>query len=135
MTTKELAMTLNGREYGEELTSAEKWTAAASGLVVVFGYSDDNAEFRGAIDEECSCYDGGTFYLDEDGIVEVDCDNEDCKLLKKYLAGCKTIEAVCGKGDYMWTYKTDIPHETFEIFEDGERYCRGIVFEIAALKG
>ena len=29
-----------------------------------------------------------------------------------------------------WTYETDIPHETFMIYEDGDSYCRGIVFSI-----
>ena len=29
-----------------------------------------------------------------------------------------------------WSYKTDIPHETFNIYEDGELFCIGIVFSI-----
>ena len=33
-----------------------------------------------------------------------------------------------------WTYRTDIPHETFMIYEDGEPYCRGIVFNIDDVK-
>ena len=33
-------------------------------------------------------------------------------------------------GLITWTYKTDIPHETFMIYEDGSSYCRGIVFNI-----
>ncbi len=31
-------------------------------------------------------------------------------------------------GNPCWTYETDIPHETFEIYEDGELFCIGIVF-------
>jgi hypothetical protein len=46
---------------------------------------------------------------------------------------CKTIEAIWGKDGYSWTYKTDIPHATFDIFEDGEKFCRGIVFDIKSL--
>lgn len=30
--------------------------------------------------------------------------------------------------DVTWTYKTDIPHETFNIHDDNELYCTGIVF-------
>ena len=41
MTAKELAELLNGREYGNEITSDEEKLAKESGLVVVFGYSDD----------------------------------------------------------------------------------------------
>lgn len=29
-----------------------------------------------------------------------------------------------------WAYVTEIPHETFMVYEDGESYCRGIVFSI-----
>ena len=29
-----------------------------------------------------------------------------------------------------WSYLTDIPHKTFDIMEDGEIYCRGIVFSL-----
>lgn len=32
-----------------------------------------------------------------------------------------------------WTYKTEIPHEEFNIWEDGELYCVGIVFSIKDL--
>lgn len=33
-----------------------------------------------------------------------------------------------------WTYKTDIPCEQFDIWEDGEIYCVGLVFSIEDLK-
>jgi hypothetical protein len=33
-----------------------------------------------------------------------------------------------------WTYKTDIPHETFEIYDNGKLYCRGIVFSVDEVK-
>ena len=39
------------------------------GYVVVFSYSDDNMEFRGAINDEFACYYGGTVYLDKNGII------------------------------------------------------------------
>ena len=32
-----------------------------------------------------------------------------------------------------WTYMTDIPHATFDVMDDGELYCRGIVFALADL--
>lgn len=48
MTKEQMAALLNGREYGDEITRAEHQIARASGLVVVFGYSDDNMEVRGA---------------------------------------------------------------------------------------
>lgn len=134
MNIKELAERLNGREYGEEIARFESKIAEESGLVIVYGASDDLAEFEGAIYDEVSCYDGGTIYLDSDGIASIECDNVDCPLFKKYLKQCKTIETIWNKEGYSWAYKTDIPHETFDIMEDGEKYCRGIVFAIAELE-
>ena len=32
-----------------------------------------------------------------------------------------------------WSYETDIPHETFNIYEDGEVWCVGIVFSVEDL--
>ncbi len=112
MTAKELATMLNGREMGNEITPKEVEAAREAGLVVVFGSSNDCAEFRGAIDSEESCYDGGDIGIAAWGI----------SLVAK-------IEAVWNdRGNPCWTYETDIPHETFEIYEDGELFCIGIVF-------
>ncbi len=107
MTIFDFAEGLNGREYGNEITPFEERRAKELGFVVVFGYSDDNAEFRGAYDEEIGCYDGGRVYEDAN----------------------KYIDAVWCEGEYSWTYKTNIPHATFDIYEDGEKYCKGIVFQ------
>ena len=70
MTAKELAEMLSGREYGMEITKEEERQAAAAKLVVVYGYSDDNVEFRGAIDEEIGAYEEATIYLTSVGILQ-----------------------------------------------------------------
>jgi hypothetical protein len=130
---KDFAKMLDGREYGKEIIPGEEKNAKALGFVVVFGASDDLAEFVGAINDEVGCNDGGYIYLDKNGIFE-DCDCE-CKYSKQAKEKCKVIEAIwCGEVDYSWTYRTDIPHATFDIMEDGEKYCRGIVFELKSLE-
>lgn len=35
--------------------------------------------------------------------------------------------------DIPWTYKTNIPHLDFNIMEEGEVYCEGLVFFIGDL--
>lgn len=140
MTAKELASLLNGREFMGEITPAAERQAADAGLVVVFGYSDDNMEFRGAINGEVDCYDGGTAYVTISGLLQDPaCDTaEDCTC--PYFAAtkraAKTIKAVWhDEGGPCWTYETDIPHETFNIYEDedGELFCVGIVFSVEDL--
>lgn len=123
MTAKELADLLDGREYGNEITASEAKAAAEAGLVVVFGASDDLIEFRGAIDDEGGCFNGGIIYFDRDGVAQ---DGEE----KEF-----SIKAIwCGQNDYSWSYEADFPHRSFAILEDGEPYCRGIVFSVDDLK-
>ena len=135
MDAKELAAKLNGREYWYEITDEEVRQAKEAGLVVVFGASDDLIEFRGAIRDEGDCYDGGTVLIDTKGVLPSwDEASESEEAAQEYFerkAKSRTVEArFAEESNYTWTYKTDIPHETFEIVEDGEPYCRGIVFNI-----
>eukprot|EP01022_Parablepharisma_sp_SALTPOND_P014554 TRINITY_DN19921_c0_g2_i1.p1 TRINITY_DN19921_c0_g2~~TRINITY_DN19921_c0_g2_i1.p1 ORF type:complete len:140 (-),score=10.70 TRINITY_DN19921_c0_g2_i1:69-488(-) len=133
MTIQEFANKLNGREYRHELYDIEAIQATELGFVVVFGYSDDNTEFRGAINDEVGCYNGGSIFINADGVFE-ECECN-CKYSQDAMKDCKIIEAVwCGESGYEWTYETDIPHATFDIMEDGEKYCRGIVFDINNLE-
>lgn len=137
MTAKDLAALLNGREYGSEITKAEETAAKESGLVVVLGQSDDIMEFRGAVDGEVDCYNGGIAYVDKNGIYEApdNCDEcNECSFVTERRNACATISAIWCKNEYPWSYHTGIPHETFEIMEDGEKYCRGIVFSLGDLR-
>lgn len=138
MEANELAAILNGREYRVEISDSEEALAKAAGLVVVFGASDDLMEFRGAISDELGAYDGTTARVSPIGLLpsweSVDKDNEDEAetYFKAKLGGYREIEAEWDSGEgYSWTFKTEIPHSTFEIVEDGEPYCRGIVFRLA----
>lgn len=134
MTKEELAAILHGREHRSELTKDEAKNAADMGLVVVFGYSDDLMEFCGAIDEEVDCYDGGTAYLKNGRMLKNKCEDEDCPYFAGLLKTAMTVESIWDAEGYSWTYKTDIPHATFDILEDGKKYCRGIVFAVEDVK-
>lgn len=118
---------LNGRAYGDSFDDV-KQEAKESGLVIVYGASDDLMEFDGAIYDEGGCFDGGRVYFDRDG---VDQEGEE---------RANWIDAVWCDGmnrdglPATWTYKTDIPCEQFDIWEDGEIYCVGLVFSIEDLK-
>lgn len=111
MTLNEFAQMLDGREYLHEITKEEEALAKELGFVVVFGYSDDNAELRGAIDDELGCFDGGEL------------EHED--LPDKIYADWCPKEEKCS-----WAYRTSIPHKTFRIYDEGELYCVGIVCDI-----
>lgn len=132
MTKEQLAGKMNGNERTKEISKELEAQAKAAGLVAVFGYSDDGAELRGAIHDEVGCYDGGTIRVTSKGLLKSDCDNDDCPYFKKLKKSATKIKAIwCGGEVYSWTYETSVPHATFEIVEDGEKYCRGIVFALA----
>ena len=135
MTKEEFAAAITGREYRKELTRPEAQIAKESGLVIVSGASDDLMEFDGAIRDEVGCYEGGVAYLDENGLWVNECEDEGCPYAEKEQAKCKTIRAIWNdKGNPCWTFETEIPHAEFNVYEDGELYCVGIVFDISALK-
>lgn len=137
MTHQELAAILNGREYGDEITKAEEVQAQLSGLVVVFGYSDDNVEMRGAIHDEVGCYEGGVIGFNARGPVPKP-DRDEREVLEKFgvleqvLNSTVSFEAKwCDEpGGPSWTYEAAFPHSTFEVMEDGGVYCRGMVFSL-----
>lgn len=127
MTKKELAEKLNGKslDYDFDLELEE---ARQNGLVVVTAASDDLMEFDGAINDEGGCYGGGTVWFNKNGVVDTPTTSDKC------------IEAVWCDGENRdglpatWTYKTNIPCERFDIWEDEDIYCEGLIFSIEDLK-
>jgi hypothetical protein len=141
MTHEQLAAALNGREIGEEITREEAATAKTNCLAVAFGYSDDNLELRGYFDDELDCYYGGEWKIGEDGCLEKKNERDEMKLrdAREYIAKEKTalntLKAKWNdKGNPCWQISIDCPHSTFNVMEDGEVFCVGIVFAIADLK-
>lgn len=130
MNARQFADMLEGREYMKEITKAEAKRAKESGLLVAFGYSDDNLELRGVCDDEISACDGveSRFRMDKMRIVE-DGDCEDCiarsiNFTIKAEWAPKTCKA-------SWLITASIPFAAFDIMEDGELFCRGCVIQVA----
>lgn len=141
MIIKEFANMLNGMEYtGMTLTCEQRDIAVDNGFVVVSGASDDLIEFEGAITDETGVFNGGTVHIQ----VPYECDgqiigggvvagNNGQKNVMTILV--KWCEERAENGELIpWTYETSVPHETFNIYENGELYCKGIVFSINDIK-
>lgn len=141
MDAKALAVLLNGRQYGKEITREECQAAHAAGLVVVMGYSDDGVSLCGAIAEEIGAWNGRTFWLTPEGVLprfETLCARADEAEMEKYFrnkAQARKIEAIWSPSepDASWLIKSDVSHETFDIMEDDQLFCRGIVFSLDSL--
>lgn len=135
MTSKELAALLDGNQYDNEITKEQEAIAADNGLVVAFGCSDDNVVLCGAIDYEIGAFDGTTFHVTRDGVLWApDCNCDECKYFEIAKRDASEIKAIWhNSGEAAWTFETAIPHETFRIYEDGELFCIGIVFNLKDL--
>lgn len=144
MTKEQLAALLNGRQYRQEITKDEEAAAKAAGLLVIFGASDDLVELRGAISDQVGAYEGSTVRISKAGALIQDfesIDRDDEEALEAYFkakaAGFVEVEAVWSPAgeDLSWAFKTEVPHATFTIAEEGEPdFCRGIVIDMADLK-
>lgn len=135
----ELAAKLDGVGFNS-MENLELFNEAKqNGLVVVYGASDDLFELRGAIDDEGDVYGGGRVYLTPSGIFrQDDCGGNytDCPFFLEHAKKYRSILAVwCApnKGGAAWSYETDIPHAEFRVFENGDLYCLGIVFDAKEL--
>lgn len=127
MTLKEYAKIINGKTYGYPMFSKEeKRIAKENGFVIVTGASDDLMEFEGAIEDEGGCFDGGPVYFTKGG---VECERKTKNVIRAIWCGEDENGVVV-----PWMYETNIPHETFDIYDDGELYCRGIVFDVKDVK-
>ena len=130
---KKWAELLEGREYCNEISTDEIVIAKKNNIVIVFGASDDLMEFEGAICDEVGCYNGGETYINAFGIIENRCSEDDCPYFQEKKRRGMKIEAIWDREGYCWVYETKIAHETFNIMEDGDTYCRGIVFSLDAI--
>lgn len=128
MDIKEFVKSISGKEYGyPQFTKEEIETAKENGFVIVYGASDDLMEFEGAIRDEGGCFDGGKVFFDRNEVCQ---DSEEEKNYPNWINAVWDRDEDESGNMITWTYETEIPHETFMIYEGGESYCRGIVFSI-----
>ena len=128
---EQLAEMLDGRQYRSETNEAILDFATKNDLVIVFGASDDLIEFRGAIDEEQPAWNGDFHYFDKEGDF---IDYEDTESYQGEINVIQSKWCPLELPNVSWSYSTEIPHSTFQIKEDNDVYCIGIVFSINDLK-
>jgi len=131
MSAADAASELNGSQYTNEGSPELFARMKAEGLVAVFGASDDLMEFRGAVYDEVSAYDGTTAYITRTGLLQNDCDNDACPHFAKLQEAATPIRAIWDDGGFSWRYETALPCARFIVKEDDEDYCEGIVFALA----
>ena len=145
MTKEQFAAMLNGRQYGDEITKEECQLAKGCDLLVAFGYSDDNIELRGIIEDEIGAWEGLTLHIfltaNTDKTIYHKAGHEPSPFASFLQLKPLTIEAIwCPDNlDTSWLIKANVDCANFDIFEDDDLFCRGIVLDkkdiIKALSG
>lgn len=142
MTKEEFAEMLDGSEYPFNLSPDNRKLAKAFRFLVVNGASDDLVEFDGIFAEELNAYQGTTAHVTIEGELLPEVTEDDAEVLKKhgvldYVQDDLRTEAIKIEAefeppdsDYAWLIKTEAPHAEFDIMEDGEKFCRGIVLQL-----
>lgn len=136
MKANELARRLSGIDLGDIGTEIDR-EAAKAGLVVVYGAGRDMVTFIGAIGGEADVPEGGVIHLDADGLLpDVDAVSEnDLPAYYDRKRMSYLIDAEWEQNGFKWSFTTTIPHHRFIVMNEGERYCRGIVFDFASIGG
>lgn len=145
MTPESLAAQLNelDLQYPPNIPGDLIQAAKDNGLVIVYGESDDLMEFRGAIDEEVGVGDVTIVAIDQQGVIpqfdnlDLDSEADLAAYFRRQNAPKVSITALWhDDGPARWTYELDdAAAPTFNIYEDGETYCLGIVFRLPSSAG
>lgn len=137
LTAAALAAQLQGREHRWTPEAEEEDLWAKAGLCVIQGLSDDIVGLRGFVSIDTGAYGGITFLVSRHGLAE---DWEDVEEwgAKEYIDRKRAsveIEALWCADEVgpAWTFKTQLPVAEFDVMEDGEVFCRGIVISIEDL--
>lgn len=136
MTVKDVALMLDGREYGSEVSPAEKIEFKKAGIVVMYGYSDDCIEFEGAVNTEIGIWFTERIPLLNGVPFEVPCatvefETHRCPLLKEVAKRLKYIKARFGING--WEFDADFPCKKFTVVEEGDACGVGLVYALADL--
>lgn len=160
-TISDLAQLLDGNEDGNELDNdllkdVEGFCKDRNWLIV-FPYSDDNIELRGAYNDELGAWDGtilrfvkaGDFYMDEDDEecyhkasknMFIAINEQEIDEIKKSVGNWLdynglVIEALWepdGLPDYAWAYHAlgNVDYAEFNILSDGEPWARCLIIDL-----
>jgi hypothetical protein len=145
MTVQEWAERLNGIEYPADELDNYADELKKDGIMVIFGYSSDLLVFAGVINAEINAWDGTVVYIgiNNDGDIKIaeirDLFNDSSfSGRREYIKKIISIRAPQNEKRKVWASWHITSHDiepaySFDIMEDGELFCRGILFETKEL--
>jgi len=135
MPIRTVADLIHGREYTEEFTDEILKFLKDNRLCAVVGAGDDNVEIHGYFREEIGAFGGAVVKMNKGGLIPNLCDHDKCPYYEKQVREAKNeINAIWNESGYSWFIDANFNYVSFDIMEDGVKFCRGIVFSIDDLK-
>ena len=131
MTKEEWAAALNGREYTKEITRQEEREAKEDKMLIVFGASDDLIELRGVTSDEVGG--PGKVQIGRNGGVVQELEEAEELIRQGWTPPTVILEITAtwcpDDPKTSWLITSSSEAAPFDIMEDGELYCRGVVID------
>ncbi len=146
ITKEQLAASLDGCQYRQELNAEWSKIAKQAGLIVIYGASDDLMEFGGAVYDELGAPCEALLYKHNSGVNVVDNDSDIIRQIEDDFLLYQALGAMMDRHNLVaakwcpvgfageWLITTELPHAAFDVMNEDELYCRGVVISIADLK-
>lgn len=128
LTKEYVALIINGRQYRDEIPNELREHKDFKKFVICHFSSDDNFVVDGHNIDEAGMYDGGTAYFSKNGLIS-EFDDEDESIITQHYLTVHTDSRADG-----FIMSSEIPNASFNINEDDDRYCKGLVFDFSELK-
>lgn len=131
---------LNGFEYPAYEIEGFQNEMEKDGVIAIYGMSDDLLEFSGVINDEFGAWNGFSGRLTKDLNVFDEKYKSEGEAPQDRIEELPFVRAVWSPEDSQgnifasWKIETDLPHGEFEIFEDGELFCVGVIVDTEDIK-
>lgn len=135
LTKEDIAEIINGRQYRDEIPEELKDHKDFKKFMICYFASDDLFETDGFNREEIGMYGGGDAHFNHGGLF-LDFDEllaEEVIINSDWFLKVSVQDADNVDGGF-YKFTSDVNNVPFFIMEDGEKYCRGLVFDASILK-
>lgn len=124
-------LAIDGMEYHQHIPEETIEYCQANGIYIIYGASDDLLEVDGFFREEFDAYNG----LNSKNLEYYD-DGGDINYVIKALKDNEVIATWCPNPEVSWSIECTPYHtadtESFDIMEDGEVFCQGLILQYPA---
>lgn len=118
-----IAQQIHNTKYPLRISDTIKILAKEHNILIIYTSSDDCFEFRGAIEEEFDCFDGGLVYLDR----------QTKEIHSKPNNSQRIPIRATWFSEGRFEIQIPVPFISFNILEDNNIYCTGAILDLDSI--